>query len=72
MRRKAAWIDKTERLPTAADADCERCVLAWHRYSGMMVTGIERVAQNDFFTHWMPALEPPEGMNESGEPKGYA
>lgn len=51
---------------------CERCVLAWHRYSGMMVTGIERVAQNDFFTHWMPALEPPEGMNESGEPKGYA
>ena len=48
------WICKGERLPTAADADEEGRVLAWHRYQCGMLYAWDDLCGNRFITHWMP------------------
>lgn len=55
------WISATTRKPTQEDADKTNCVLAWHRYSGLMVVGWHQFGWNRFLTHWKPAPDPPPG-----------
>ena len=48
------WIDKREHMPTEADADDQGCVLAWHRYQGVVVLNVHNVANyGSYVTHWM-------------------
>ena len=35
------WIDKNKRKPTKTDEDAHGCILAWHRYTGLMVTNAD-------------------------------
>lgn len=60
------WIDANTRIPNAEDADKKGCVLAWHRYNGMMVTGWHQFEHNanGFLTHWAPGAKPPDGFPE--------
>lgn len=60
----SAWIDAKVQKPTAADADPQGCVIAWHRYNGMMVTGWHQFGDNPYFTHWAPPMPPPETKEE--------
>lgn len=46
------WVPVTERMPTEKDGDPQRCVLAWHVYQGVMVTGWHQIKGNQFITHW--------------------
>ena len=46
------WVPVTERMPTEKDADPQRCVLVWHAYQGVMVTGWHQINGNQFITHW--------------------
>lgn len=55
------WIDKSQCLPTEQDADAFGCVEAWHIFNGVFITGWQRIAEERFFTHWMPTPRPPEG-----------
>lgn len=54
------WIEKGERIPEPDETDPTGCVLAWHVYNGMMITGVQNITSNPFITHWLPALEAPE------------
>lgn len=58
------WIDANTRKPVEKDADIQACVLAWHRYSGVMITGYLQFYHdvNGFLTHWMPTPDPPPGF----------
>ena len=48
------WIDKRERMPTEADADGQGCVLAWHRYQGVVILNVHNVIDyGSYVTHWM-------------------
>lgn len=58
------WISKDDRVPTEADADAQGCVLVWHLYNGVMITGWHRLPESLFFTHWMPPPAPPENAAE--------
>lgn len=49
---KIDWIDKDERLPTQADADVYGCLVAWHQYNGLTVTGWRRVLENELIVAW--------------------
>lgn len=60
------WISREERLPTAADADAWRCILAWHVYQGPMLTGVNNFRRNEYLTHWKPAPEGPEKYDGGG------
>ena len=60
MLTRADWIDKRERLPELDEIDPTGCVLAWHVYNGMMITGAQNVGENPYITHWLPALAGPE------------
>ena len=55
------WTMKTDRLPLQSDADVFGCVLAWHVFSGVMVTGWRRVEENDFIIAWRRTPEGPGG-----------
>lgn len=59
---KILWVPVTERMPTEKDADPQRCVLAWHVYQGMMVTGWHQINGNQFITHWATPRGPEEGI----------
>lgn len=55
------WIDAiAERKPTKEDADERNCVLVWHVYNGVMVTGYHQFDSSRFLTHWMPCPKPPK------------
>ena len=58
------WISVNERAPTSADADACRCVIAWHRYNGTMVTGYRNVGVNPFLTHWQRCPDVPGSYPE--------
>ena len=58
------WISAAERLPTKEDADAQGCVIAWHRYNGVMVTGWHQFGRNQFYTHWAPPLPPPKDITK--------
>lgn len=53
------WISVNERLPTAKDADVCRCVIAWHRHNGTVVTGYRQVRDNPYLTHWQRCPDAP-------------
>lgn len=55
-----AWIPSAERKPTERDADVYGCVLVYHAYQGVMVTGWFQVGENSLITHWARTPEPPE------------
>lgn len=54
-----------DKRPGREDADAQGCVIAWHVVNGMMVAGIVNVNRNPFYTHWMPAIHPPDGADEA-------
>ena len=56
------WTMKTERLPLQSDADAFGCVLAWHTFSGVLVTGWRRVEENDFIIAWQRTPKGPGGI----------
>lgn len=58
------WIEIRERKPTKEDADACGCVLFWHMYNGLMLTGYFQTEHNRFLTHWKPTPEPPENYQE--------
>ena len=66
------WVNAGERLPTAQDADRAGCVLVWHKYSGVMVTGFHQFEHNTngFLTHWAPKPKPPYGFPEWEDEEG--
>lgn len=53
------WIEKAERLPEQQDANEWGCVIVWHTYQGVMVTGWRNAKENSFVTHWMHAIPGP-------------
>lgn len=54
------WINKKDRLPTAEDADPQGCVLVWHTFNGLMVTGWFQVERGVFLNYWQPAIPGPK------------
>lgn len=54
------WISVLDRLPAQEDGDAQGCVLVWHIYQGVMLTGYHQMCANRFFTHWQPVPNPPE------------
>lgn len=59
--RKIVWVKREEGLPTEKDADAYGCVMAWHKYNGVMVTGWRRVVENEFIVAWAHTPMGPEG-----------
>lgn len=57
------WISVDERMPTEADADEFNCVIVWHVYNGVMITGWHRVAENRFISHWVPTIPRPANID---------
>ena len=57
------WTPIDERLPTEADADAQGCVIAWHVFQGLLITGWRYVAENRFFSHWMPTIPAPANID---------
>lgn len=55
----AEWTPIDDRLPTQEDADVHGCVIAWHVYQGVLITGWRYVAENRFFSHWMRTIPAP-------------
>lgn len=58
------WYRRDEREPTEADCDSAKCLVAVHRYNGIMVTHIANYFNNKLFTHWRPAAALPEDAGE--------
>jgi hypothetical protein len=58
------WISTAERMPGEHDGDPQGCVLVWHEYQGVMVTGWHNVPKNQFFSHWMKPPGPAEGKGK--------
>lgn len=48
------WVALSERPPTEADGDAQKCVLVWHELSGCLIYNVTNIAHNGFLTHWMP------------------
>ena len=48
------WVALSERPPTEADGDAQKCVLVWHELSGCMIYQVTNIEHNSFLTHWMP------------------
>lgn len=61
---KIEWIDRDERVPTKADADVYGCVVAWHRYNGLIVTGWHRAADNEMIVAWAHTPAGPKRRTE--------
>lgn len=57
---RIAWIRCADRMPTKRDADVYGCVVAWHMYNGLMVTGWHRIRDNQFITAWAKTPKGPE------------
>lgn len=57
------WIDRDDRLPTEADADEFNCVIVWHVFNGVMITGWHNVVQNSFISHWTYTPPRPEHID---------
>ena len=54
------WTDKRDRMPTEADCDEQRCVLAWHTFQGTIVIELHNFEKyGGFCTHWMRTPAPP-------------
>lgn len=46
-------VDKTERLPTAKDADAQGCVAVLHRQNGFQIMHWSNVVRfGSYITHW--------------------
>lgn len=65
------WISRAERMPTDADVDDWKCVLAWHVYQGPMLTGVHNFRENGHMTHWRPTPPPPEGLEKAAVNRGF-
>lgn len=64
--RTIQWIDKTERMPEAEDADAQGCVLVWDKNNGAMVAGYRNPLGlgRSSVTHWARLPERPEVGDE--------
>ena len=58
------WYRRDEREPTEADCDSAKCLLAVHRFNGVMTTHIANFRQNSLYTHWRPAIGLPGDAEE--------
>lgn len=59
---KIDWIDKRAQQPAKADEDVHGCILAWHQYTGLMVTNAHNFnTYGSFMTHWARSPEGPKG-----------
>lgn len=58
------WTSVLDKLPTREDGDAQGCVLVWHIYQGVMLTGYHQMRANRFYTHWQPVPLPPEEPRE--------
>ncbi len=58
------WISLNERKPTKEDADSSGCVLFWHAFNGVMLTGYFQTEHNRFFTHWQKTPGKPDNWQE--------
>lgn len=47
------WICKSQREPTAQDADQRGKLLVWHKFQCGMLYPWDGVCRNRFITHWM-------------------
>ena len=53
------WTPLETRKPTREDS-VDNCVLWWHVYNGVMISGYNGWQINRFFTHWMTPPEKPK------------
>lgn len=60
--RSVVWNLCADRMPKERDADAWGCVLVWHKYQGVMVTGWHRVQENEFYVAWARTPMGPEGV----------
>ena len=60
-----SWISMKDRKPENEDADDYGCVLVWHLYQGVMLTGWRNACNGVYHTHWMHTPPPPEGSREA-------
>ena len=58
-RATLEWYNKQERPPSIDDSDRQGCVIAWHEFDGVQITGWRYVLQNQHITHWFPTPLPP-------------
>lgn len=58
------WIDMSARKPTQDDADEYGCVIVWHLFQGVMITGWRNAASGIYHTHWQKTPDAPEGVKE--------
>lgn len=68
MTRTIEWVDKRDRMPTAADADAVGAILAWNVYDGLHLTNPAVFRScGTFYTHWATPPEGPEGAGGTWE-----
>ena len=65
------WVALSERPPTEADGDAQKCVLVWHELSGCMIYQVTNIEHNSFLTHWMRLPEGPEGTQRVRAETGF-
>lgn len=63
------WIDASITKPTQADADIQNCVLAWHIYDGLQITGWWQFEINKLLIYWQRSPRPPTKYREKWEKK---
>lgn len=61
------WTDAQKRLPEESDADEFGCVLAFHAFNGVMVTGWKQFRENGYLTHWQRTPKPPKTFRQLWE-----
>ncbi len=59
MRLPETWVDPLERLPTAEDADSQRCVVAVDKYGSLRLIGWEQIEKPSDIRRWIPCPPPP-------------
>lgn len=61
------WILMSDRKPTSDDADEYGCVMVWHLFQGVMVTGWSIAGNGIYITHWMRTPDAPIGAKDRQE-----
>lgn len=64
MAESFEWIDIRTRQPNKDDTDNYGCVIVWHIYQGVMVTGLTNALGNRFVSHWAHTPSPPGDAHE--------
>lgn len=54
----------SDRQPTQDDADEYGCVIVWHLFQGVMITGWRNAANGMYNTHWMHTPAKPDNADQ--------